>query len=234
LKNAFSDPTLEVISSYGKKGEIGVVYYEAQRSWLAVGLPIVNPSDFVTYAKDISLAQWTQTPTAVVEKLVPQDELIVKSSDSRDGKARLNASNTITVKVQDGRVISVNSTARLIDGSSAITSDGVVPALEALTKLTRGQYDAMYAIAQVTTDKSGQKTDRSVTSDVLTSARVLQGRLMYLEMPKTSTQTVLEPYYVFQGTGSSDRGYAVSFLAVVAASQHPPALPTPTPGALSD
>ena len=218
VETVFNEQTFLVKSYFTKRGESGVRYYELQRDWDVIGLPIVNLEELAPYAAKLSLMQWTQLPQPSWVSMIAPDDTIVYASDITTGRARLSGVNTITIGVRSGQIVSVESNMHFRDMGQAEQVDELVPGLEALTKVTRGRFDMFVAQEQPTSNESQEP--RMLTSAVLTNARVLQARLMYVSAGSGHAQNALIPTHVFQGVATSDKGRTVHFLTTFPAPVH--------------
>lgn len=217
VEQVFNEQTFMIKSYFTRRGEPDVRYYEVQRDWNKLGLPVVNLQELLPYSAKLSLAQWTQTPLPSWVQIIPSDESIVYASDVTTGRARIGEVNTVIVGVKEGKIVSVDSHMHLRDLSQSEQTDELVPALEALTKVTRGQYD-MFVAQQDSADEKGKPI--ALSSGVLMNARVLQARLMYISTGSGQAQQALIPTYVFQGVATSERGHTVQFMATFPAPVH--------------
>lgn len=217
VEQVFNEQTFMIKAYFTNRGEPGVRYYEVQRDWSKLGLPVVNLQELLPYSAKLSLAQWTQVPQPSWVQLIPSDDAITYASDVTTGRARIDETNTVIVGVKDGQIVSVDSRMHVRDLSQAEQTDELVPGLEALTKVTRGQYD-MFVAQQAPSDEKGETLPLS--SGVLMNARVLQARLMYVVSGSGKAQQALIPTYVFQGVATSERGHTVQFISTFPAPVH--------------
>ncbi len=208
IQSLVSDDKLRITAQYEKKGMDGVKFYELHRDWSAMGLPVYNLLGIFNLDNSASLSSLSlaKAPT----KQAP-DESIINSSDASDGFRRNNDFNTVTVGIKGGKVVSVLSNIRPIASVNADRT--IISYTEALNRLKSKQYTSLY----VSPDSAGGESAAQQSQVSLATAQVSEVTVAYLENLPVTAQQKLEPFYIFKGTGTSDGGKAVHFLASVAA-----------------
>lgn len=208
------DTTIEVTASYMRRDTPDIMYYEAHRSWSAVGMPIVNAQELFAQTNHSLLSDVSFIPTVRQVSELVDDENIIKTSDERSGKVRSDRVNTITVGVREGKITSIVSRMRQF-GTGRPGVESILNMEEALTRLTREGFEYIY----IDTQKAEHLDPEKIYPNervVMNTARVREGRLMYLEEVEVA-QKSLASYYVFIGTGTLENGQVVDFLAAVPA-----------------
>ncbi len=219
MQKMYGDSAINITATYQKSHVEGVTYYEAHRSWSAMGLPVLNTLGLFNLPNNTTLNSLTDAPSAALIGGLMPDVNIVKTSDGADGKVRQNEFNTVTFGIKNGQIVSILSNMRLLDTSKSAVDGKVLSNNEALDRLAKNQYQDLFispAGAGVVDEKKFTPNNQAK----LTSAKVIEGRLVYLEDVGTN-QKQLAPYYLFRGTGTLDSGYDVKFLATVAANNAP-------------
>jgi len=213
LKDVFFDPTLRITSTYKKKSKPGITYYEAHRDWDRVGLPILNPFGLLNVPESEPLSNLSFVKPA---KPAP-DADIVQASDSPDGIARQADFNTVTIGVQDktNTVATFKSNIRPLQTNN-LKIQSIIPYSQAVEKLKKNEYSLMYT-APVGTGIPQFNKVYPGNQGIMQKALVSESVLAYLEEPPQATQRVMEPHYIFRGTGQLDTGYRVQFIAAVPA-----------------
>ncbi len=211
-----ADVTIEVAASYARRDAPNVRYYEAHRSWIAMGMPVVNAQELFAQTNITSLPNiaFKLTPDEVFQLV--DDANIIKTSDERSAKVRSDRANTITLGVRSGKVVSIVSHMRQF-ASEAPRVSSLLDGEEALTRLAREGFEYMYIDAQNTNHQDSEKIYPNERV-LMNTARVTHGRMAYLEEVEVA-QKELAPYYVFVGEGTLENGQAIDFLAAVPAVQ---------------
>ncbi len=219
LKNvSLYDTTLKVASTYKKKTDTGVTYYELHRDWKAAGYPILSTMGLLNIPEKQTLSSLTLN--TMLPDMTP-DTSIYAASDGKNGYARQSDFNTITIGVSDtsGNVTSIKSNMRLVQSTGELSS--VVDYTAAVNKLKAGEYQFL----MTTPSGSGDTPWDQIYPNNMAQAEnavVTDSIIAYIENPPATAQTSLVPSYIFKGYANLKSGYRVSFIATVSLSATEP------------
>jgi hypothetical protein len=207
-----ADETVRVSATYRRSSEPGITFYELHRDWTTVGMPVLNPMGILNLPENQALA--TLAVTSPVDSL-PDDADITGTSDKRDGLARPDDFNTITVGVNtSGNVVKIESNLRVIESTTQDVT--LIDNETALARLRAGSHEQLIVlpsgegvtdIAKVFPGNEGRISEATITDSVIA----------YAEQPGDTAQADMKPYWIFRGTGMLDSGYRVKFVATVPA-----------------
>lgn len=209
------DNSLRIIATYKNTDMPDVTFYEIHRDWDIIGYPILNPIGILNIQEEDLLHELSFFFKD--DQLFP-DPSIIETSDGKDGFARLNDFNTITIGIDQntGNIVSLNSNIRPLLINSAYSASQLLTREEALQELNDGNYN--FFISEPSGD--GSVLDSKVYPDnkaIAQTAIVNEVMLVYLERPPQMKQESLEPYYIFRGYSELDSGYRINFYAAVSA-----------------
>jgi hypothetical protein len=209
-----NDPTLVVSATYKNKNTPARTYIELHRDWAMVGRPILNSVGLANLPETQKIAQLTPSTSLTDSE---EDADIYSSSDQKDGLARQNDFNTMTIGVDDttGDILSINSNIRPFQSAPSEPTN-LISFDDAQKKLQSNQYEFL-----LTTPAGAGDTPwtRIYPGNAATGkqATVTETTIAYLENPSTIDQKYLLPYYIFRGYTYLTSGYLVEFIATVPA-----------------
>ncbi len=210
----FNDPTLAVSGTYKNKNTPNRTYIELHRDWGLVGRPILNSVGLANLPETQKIAQLTPSTSLTDSE---EDPDIYSTSDQKDGLARQNDFNTMTIGVDDatGDILSINSNIRPFQSAPSEPTN-LISFDDAQKKLKSNQYEFL-----LTTPAGAGDTPwaRIYPGNAATGkqATVTETTIAYLENPSTVDQKYLLPYYIFRGYTYLTSGYLVEFIATVPA-----------------
>ncbi len=209
-----NDPTLLVSATYKNKNTPNRTFIELHRDWGMVGRPILNSIGLANLPETQKIVQLTpSTPLTDSE----EDSDIYSTSDQKDGLARQNDFNTMTIGVDDttGDILSINSNIRPFQSAPSEPTN-LISYDDAQKKLKSNQYEFL-----LTTPAGAGDTPwtRIYPGNAATGkqATVTETTIAYLENPSIVNQKYLLPYYIFRGYTYLTSGYLVEFIATVPA-----------------
>lgn len=208
------DPTLKVTAQYKKRSNPGITYVEVHRDWQAAGLPIINSIGLLNLPETQTLSSLTLSTN--VQNAI-DDKDIYQTTDRKDGKARQNDFNTLTLAIatETSLVTGIQSNMRFLQ-SAASESTPVISFNDAVQKLQTKHYDLF-----LTSPIGGGDApwDSIYPTDQITAQKVdiAESYVAYIEHPGSAKQGELMPYYIFRGTANLNSGYKVRFVSTVPA-----------------
>ena len=210
----FNDPTLAVSATYKDKNTPGRTYIELHRDWNLVGKPILNSVGLANLPETQKISQLTVNSTVTD---MEENADIYNTSDQKDGLARQNDFNTMTLGVDDatGDVLSINSNIRPFQTAPSEQME-LISFDDAQKKLQANRYEFLLTTPAGAGDTPWTRIYPG-NSGLAKRATVTETTVAYLENPATISQKYLIPYYVFRGYANLTSGYLVEFIATVPA-----------------
>ncbi len=208
------DDSLRITATYSKENDY-IRYYELHRDWEIMGYPILNPIGLLNIKEENSLHEISYFFRNLINS---KDDSILDTSDNKDGFARNNDFNTITIGIdlRKGNVVSFNSNIRPLLINTAYSPTQLFTREEALNLLQEGKMNFFISKPSGEGDVSFTNVypnNRAVAENAVIEEEIL----VYLEKPSQLKQDSLEPYYLFRGYSELNSGYRVTFYAAVSA-----------------
>ena len=213
------DQSIKFFASYKRKDQSDVRYYEFHRAREQAGYPILNPVGLLNLSenqlvKDLDFISKNES--------LAKDEEIYETSDNKDGYVRADDFNTMTVGIDEKRnkIISIISNIRPFTQSPvSLSKNELLTKDEALEKLKTGNYEMFLP----TPSGEGVIDFKKVFPGNLAKGKqavINEIAVVYLELPSFTSQTLLQPYYLFRGYSELDSGYRINFVAAVRAQKN--------------